>query len=117
MKQSAIIISRHGETIISLGGLQTETTVERLGGLLLTNQLAPQQGLWLTSCNSIHTFGMKYSLDLIYVDKCDEICAIVENIKPWRISLCIKAKATIELIAGSISQFDIRKGDRCIWQG
>jgi len=116
VKQSEIVISRDGSHIVTLNGLQTETLKERLGGLLVKNKLAEKEGLWLTSCSAIHTCGMKYSLDLIYVDRHDRICGISANIKPWRMSLCLKATATIEVIAGSISQFGIREGDNCIWQ-
>lgn len=115
MKQSDIVISRHGVDIITIDGLQTETARERLGGLLVKNKLKDREGLWLTPCNSVHTFGMKYSLDLVYVDKNNEVCGTSEDVKPWRMSLCFRAQATIELVAGSISRFGIQKGDNCIW--
>ena len=116
MKQSNIDVSRQGAMVVSLQGLQTETTMERLGGLLVVRKLQSEEALWIAPCNSIHTFGMKYSLDLIYVDKNNSICGLSEHVKPWRVSGCFYAKATVELLAGSINHYDIRLGDSCTWQ-
>jgi len=117
VKHGAIIISRNEIEITTLQTLQTQTLIERLGGLLVLDKLTANQALWITPCNSIHTFGMKYILDLVYVDKNNKVCGLVEHIKPWRMSLCFKASATVELIADSINHLDIRLGDTCIWQG
>lgn len=116
MNYGDTIVSRQGVELIRLQGMQTQTLKERLGGLLVLERLQDRQALWITPCNSIHTFGMKYGLDLVYLDKKNIVCGLVNNVKPWRMSLCLKAHTTMELLVGSIKQFDIRLGDSCLWQ-
>jgi len=116
VKYGTIIISRNNVEIIKLQALQTQTLKERLGGLLLLKQLQTNQALWIAPCNSIHTFGMKYALDLIYFDKDNKVCGLVNHIKPWRINVCLKASVTVELVADSIKHIDIRLGDTSVWQ-
>ena len=45
--------------------MQTQGALERNRGLLGREALQPNQGLWITHCNSVHTIGMKYALDLV----------------------------------------------------
>ena len=93
----------------------TETTFERMKGLLGRKPLADNEGLWIQPCNSIHTFFMYYILDLVYLDRQHNVCAIVESIKPWRFSLSMRAVAVLELQAGQIKQKNIQIGDRLQW--
>jgi uncharacterized membrane protein (UPF0127 family) len=55
-------------------------------------------------------------LDLVYIDKYNKVCALVANVKPWRASFCLKAKAVMELPAGSLQTLDFQRGDSCQWQ-
>lgn len=116
MRKGTIIVSRDDTEVISIKGMQTQSLKERLGGLLVLEALNREQALWITPCNSIHTFGMKYALDLVYIDKNNKVRGLVSNIKPWRMSLCLRAKAVMELAAGSLQYIDVQPGDSCIWQ-
>lgn len=116
MRRGSIIVSRDGIEVIRINGMQTQSLKERLGGLLVLEELKQGQALWITPCNSVHTFGMKYSLDLVYIDKNNTVRSLVGHIKPWRMSLCVKAKAVMELTAGSLQFLDIQRGDNCKWQ-
>lgn len=116
MNNGVIIVSRNDIEVISIKGMQTQSMKERLGGLLVLEALNQEQALWISPCNSVHTFGMKYVLDLVYIDKNNKVSSLVKNIKPWRMSLCLQAKTVIELLAGSIQHLDIQLGDSCKWQ-
>lgn len=116
MRYGTIIVSRNEIEVISLKGLKTQSMKERLGGLLVLESLEKNQALWIGPCNSIHTLGMKYALDLVYIDKHNKVCGLVGNVKPWRLSLCIQAKAVMELTADSLQYLDIQCGDNCKWQ-
>lgn len=116
MIHGKVVISRNGTEIKQLSGMQTQSMKERLCGLLVLDELTTEQALWICPCNSVHTVGMRYVLDLVYVDKHNKVCALVEKLKPWRMSMSIKAKVTMEVPAGSIELFDIQLGDECIWQ-
>ena len=116
MRLSKITVLRDGVEITQLNGMRTQSMKERLGGLLILEPLKADHALWIMPCNSVHTFGMKYALDLVYIDKNKQICGLVENVKPWRMSFFLRAKAVMELMAGSIQNLNIQLGDKCTWQ-
>jgi len=42
------------------------------------------QGLWIIPCHGVHTWGMRFPLDLIYLDEQNLVVHLEENLKPWR---------------------------------
>lgn len=94
----------------------TQTVLERLRGLLGRPPLQPDQGMWLESCNSIHTFFMGYPLDVVFIDRQQKVCHQVSALKPWRFSGSFRATSVLELAAGEIEAKQIRLGDTLQWQ-
>lgn len=90
------------------------TAWERARGLLGVNTLTA--GLWLSPCNSIHMWFMKIPLDIVYLDKEQRVLRCVENLKPWQLSACWKAKSVIEMPAGWVAQTGLLAGDKMTWQ-
>ena len=85
----------------------------RAKGLLGTRELAPSSGLFISNCNSVHTFFMKYAIDCVFVDKNLKVKGVKQNLAPHRATFPIwGASAVIELSAGSIAKFGIKKGDQ-----
>jgi uncharacterized membrane protein (UPF0127 family) len=101
-------------------GTIVATRVDRLTGffrrglgLLARASLRRDEGVWLTSCDAIHTIGMRYAIDVVFVDREDRVLQIDRNVKPNRFALiCRTAKAVIELSAGALDQVDLAIGDR-----
>ncbi len=88
---------------------------DRFRGLLGTRDLAPDEACWIVPCNSIHTFGMHYSIDAYFLDKKNQIVSVMENLKPNRISPVIwKAHSVLEFKSGT--KRNIRAGDELIWE-
>jgi hypothetical protein len=114
---SEVAVARAGQEVCRLKGLKTESLKERLGGLLVLKPLRQQELLWISPCNAIHTFGMTYPLDLVYLDKDNVVRHLAENIRPWRMHACLRARATLELQAGMLKQLGIQKGDTFQWLG
>jgi uncharacterized protein len=83
----------------------------RSKGLLGRKGLAPGEALWIVPCEAVHTFGMQFSLDLVYLDRKHRIKKIKKNVPPWRISACLTAHSVVELPAGSILDTDAQPGD------
>lgn len=81
-----------------------DSWLTRMQGLLGRPALEPNEGLLLKPCNSVHTVGMTYPLDIAFLAKNGEIIKLVTAIKPWRIAICLRAYACLELSAGSIAQ-------------
>lgn len=83
----------------------------RLKGLMFTNDLKNNEGLFIYESKSIHTFFMNYSLDAIFVDKKMKIVKIIKNMKPRRVTpIYLKASHVIEIKAGALPDF-VNEGD------
>jgi uncharacterized membrane protein (UPF0127 family) len=85
----------------------------RLKGLIGTTSLPEGYALMLSPCNSIHTFFMKYGIDVIFIDRNNRVVKILHSVSPNRIGpVAPGAKAAIELKAGSCNKTGTRTGDR-----
>lgn len=89
-----------------------ENFFSRSIGLILKKELKKDEGLIIKPCCSIHTFFMKFAIDVIFVNKKNEVVAIYENVKPWRIlPIHLTSKYVIELSAGKVSEKNVSKHD------
>jgi uncharacterized membrane protein (UPF0127 family) len=84
--------------------------LKRLGGLLVRAPLKPGQGLLLTPCASIHTAFMRYTIDVVFLDRFGRIIKIVLRVKPWRMAACGEAHQTLELISGEAERMQLAPG-------
>jgi uncharacterized protein len=90
---------------------QASTSQSRRKGLLGRESLLPGEGLWILPCEGIHTIGMRFAIDLIYLDRRRRIRKVVRNVPPWRISLCLSAQSVLELHAGAVDAGRCQVGD------
>ena len=82
----------------------------RVKGLMFKKGLEGD-GLLIKPCNSIHTFFMKFNIDVIFLDKSLKIVKIIKNLPPWRVTpIYFKACQVIEFEAGKINDY-ILEGD------
>lgn len=106
------IINVTKENIICSDGALANSFFSRLKGLIGKNELKINEGLCILPCKSVHTFFMKFSIDVIFVDKNGIVCKIAKNLKPYKISKYIsKAQYVIELSSGMCNRFKIEIGD------
>lgn len=82
----------------------------RARGLLGTRSLAPDAGLLIPRCSAVHTFGMRYPIDLLFLDHDATVVAIHPAVPPWRIRRLPGAAAVLEVAAGTAAA--IRPGQR-----
>ncbi|QBF82521.1 DUF192 domain-containing protein [Shewanella maritima] len=92
-----------------------DTAPLRLRGLLGRDKLTDEQGLLITPCNSVHTFGMKYAIDVVYLNKHNQVIKLVRELSPRRLSWCLRAKKVLELAPGSAHLNNINQGDTLSW--
>ena len=85
---------------------------EKRKGLLGRAQLNPGEGLWILPCEAVHTFGMQFSIDLIYLDSKRRIKKLRSDVPPMRFSACLSAHSVLELVAGAIRESRTELGDR-----
>lgn len=95
---------------------RANTTLERMRGLLGRPQLEPGQGLLLEPCSSVHTIGMHYPLDLVYLTSDWRIVRRVVHLPPWRTSACLRARMVLELASGSIMQLGLENDMQLRWE-
>ncbi len=101
----------YGNKLLSNDILIADTTITRMVGLMFKPRLEGADGLLINPCNSIHTFFMRYNLDIVFMSKDNKVVKIIRDIKPWRMTwIYFKARKTLELPAGKLPS-DIREGD------
>lgn len=84
----------------------------RRTGLLGRDHLAEGNALVLAPCSAVHTFFMRFPIDVVHVARDGRVLRMRESLRPWRISGAWRAYATIELAAGSLRRAAVRVGDR-----
>ncbi len=84
---------------------------DRRKGLLGRTCQPSGEGLWIVPCEAVHTFGMQFPIDLVYLDRQKRIVKIRSNVGPWRISACMRAHSVIELPAGTVRDTNTITGD------
>lgn len=93
--------------------IPANTALKRLRGLLGRRQIALDEALWLRPCNGIHTLGMLFAIDAIFLDQELRIVRLVENLRPFRITLPHRrARSVLEMAAHSIARFQLQTGDQ-----
>ncbi|MBQ9336126.1 MAG: DUF192 domain-containing protein [Lentisphaeria bacterium] len=86
---------------------------ERLAGLIGKRFSAEMDGMVFDRCNAIHTFFMRYPIDVIFADRQYKVLKAVSAFPPWRPCLaCRDAYYVIELPAGTLEATDTREGDQ-----
>ena len=84
---------------------------KRNKGLLGREGLSAGEGLWIVPCEAVHTFFMRFPIDLVYLDRKNRIRKVRSAVPPWRLSACLSAHSIIELPAGIIVSTQTQPGD------
>lgn len=88
--------------------LVAKSFLARAGGLLFRKKLMSRQCLLITPCRSIHTIGMRYSIDIIFIDAFGYITDIHYDVKPFKVvSASANACSVVEFLGGTLSRFDL----------
>lgn len=87
------------------------TSEKRRAGLLQRSGLEPGEGLWILPCEAVHCFFMKFTIDVIFLDRQKRVVKLAPNLKPWRMAGSFKARSVVELPAGRIEESGTRLGD------
>jgi uncharacterized membrane protein (UPF0127 family) len=80
-------------------------------GLLGRAGLDDGSALILAPCSSIHTFFMRFAIDVLFVAKDGRVLKMYSALPAWRIGFAFGAFAAIELPAGTVAASDTRSGD------
>jgi uncharacterized membrane protein (UPF0127 family) len=84
----------------------------RLRGLLGRPALGAGEGLLLRPSPSIHTWFMRFAIDVVFLDEELRVLRVTKAVKPWRFAGCRGAGAVLELASGEASARGVGVGDR-----
>ncbi|SDD69400.1 DUF192 domain-containing protein [Aquimonas voraii] len=90
---------------------QPQGFAARARGLLGRSRLDPQEALWFDRCSAVHMFGMRMSIDLVFL-RAGEVIRLCEDLRPYRFRACAGADASLELAAHQIQALGLRLGDQ-----
>ncbi len=90
------------------------TFYSRLKGLMGRPNLPQGEALLLDPCPQIHTCFMRFDIDVVFVDRSGQAVAVLEQIKPWRMSKFYSGCRALELPGGSL-QGSVQPGDVLIF--
>lgn len=109
------VYNRTRETFVATEAVLADGYWQRLVGLLgKTSKWARRgAGLWIVPSRGVHTIGMMFPIDLIFLNKNKEVVRVEEHVRPFRISpVCLNASSILELPAHTIYRTGTRLGDR-----
>lgn len=106
------ILNRTRQAILAHRVEVADHGATRRKGLLGRDSLPTGQGLWIVPCESVHTFGMRFPIDLVYLDSKKKVKKIRSGVPPWRLSACLSAHSVVELASGTIQMTQTQPGDK-----
>jgi uncharacterized membrane protein (UPF0127 family) len=92
-----------------------ESSLTRLFGLMGRRNLEPGHGLLITPSSGVHTFGMRFAIDVVGLDHEWLVVGVWPELKPYRLSgISMKYKSILELPPGRIAACGITVGDQLL---
>ena len=100
------------DTMLADRALIADTSTTRKTGLLKHERLEPGEGLWIKPCEGVHTVGMKFPIDVLFLDKKRKVVKIRAAMPRWRMAACLWAHSVLELPSGTIAATRTSRGDQ-----
>ncbi len=107
--------ARTGTTLADRVELAVDSASRRRG-LLGRDRLDAGHALAIAPCGSIHTFVMRFAIDVLFVRRDGRVVKCAHDVRPWRIALAFTAYAAIECPAGTLRQTRTEPGDRVVFE-
>lgn len=89
-----------------------DTSAKRRTGLLKHTHLEAGEGLWIAPCEGVHTFGMKFPIDVVFLSRKRKILKVRPNMVRGRMALSLRAHSVLELPAGTLEKTGTVVGDQ-----
>lgn len=108
-----LVNERNRRVIAGVAELALSRRARRLG-LLGRSGIDVDAALILARCFAVHTAGMRFPIDVLFVDRYGRALRTAHALKPWRAAVSVRAYAVIELAAGVLERHDVKVGDRLL---
>src|SRR5215469_1578025 len=112
---SLYVYNKTRETFVATEALLADSYFTRLVGLLGKSKRWAQlgRGLWIVPSRGVHTIGMLFPIDLIFLSKQKEVVHVEEHVRPFRVSrVSLRATSVLELPAHTIYRSRTQVGDQ-----
>lgn len=111
------VINRTRQTVLVERGRVADTAWLRLVGLLGRRGLEPGDGLLLRGEQAIHMFGMRFAIDVAYLDKNARVLRAIHALAPWQLGPFVrKSRDVLELPAGTLTATNTLEGDELAFE-
>jgi uncharacterized membrane protein (UPF0127 family) len=109
------VYNQRCQSFLHLGVSLADTSFRRLRGLLGRWSLRSDEGIWVKPSRGIHTIGLFFPIDVIYLDGACRVVHLIEHLKPFRIaSLRMQCESVLELPPRSIYVSNTQIGDQLL---
>jgi uncharacterized membrane protein (UPF0127 family) len=114
-KRTYCVYNQTRECFLSLNVRAADTVVSRLTGFIGRLRLAADEGIWVVPSRGVHTLGLLFPLDLIYLDENYRVIHLIEYFPSFRIGpLKIRAESVLELPTHTIYSSHTQTGDQLV---
>lgn len=104
--------NRTREECLVIRGRAATGFLDRLRGLIGRESLQPGEGLLIRPCSGIHTIGMRFTVDVVFLDAEGRVVKIAASVRPNRLGpIALGSAAVLELPEGTIARTGTRVGD------
>jgi len=109
----ALVNARTGKVVATQ--LQTAfDSAARRKGLLGRTSMPSDAALLIAPCNGVHTFFMRFPIDVVFAARDGRVVKVCHGVLPWRLALAFSAFATVELAAGAASAAHVQRNDHLV---
>jgi uncharacterized membrane protein (UPF0127 family) len=92
---------------------KADNFLTRIVGLLKRHALGPEEALWLVPSKGIHTIGMKFPIDVIFLDRDNVVQRVISGLPPYRVTnIQFRTYSILELPKGTIGKSLTELGDK-----
>lgn len=105
------LVNSRNDRVVADTLLTAFDSATRRHGLLQRDAFPQGNALIIAPSNAIHTFFMRFAIDVAFVAKDGRVLALRHDLRPWRIAAAWRGFAVVELPVGALDRADTRPGD------
>jgi uncharacterized membrane protein (UPF0127 family) len=107
------VINLTKQTWLATKVRKADNFLTRLIGLLKRTHLGPEEALWLMPSKGIHTIGMKFPIDVVFLNRDHQVLGLMSGLVPYRVSAVhLRGYSVLELPSGTIKKSRTEIGDK-----
>lgn len=91
-----------------------DNSAARRTGLLKHRELVSGEGLWIVPTEGVHTIGMKFPIDIVFLSRNRTVLKTRSAVPAWRFALCLRAHSVLELPAGTVEKTGTAPGHQLL---